>query len=127
MKPGPSVRINWNSPVRVCPSCPSEVGPQPLDAFYRCATRPNGKTSQCKVCIDKRDRNAYRKACVMSAPKDRRAKIKWAITQGARTREAIQAVTRIPWDELCDLLAMLRFDDGELTFDRVTREFGVAA
>lgn len=61
-------------------------------------------------------------------PKDFRARIKWAIKiKRATTREAIQGATKIDWDTLCDLLAIMTFDDNELSVNRVTGEFSVAA
>ncbi len=117
MKPGPAPYINWDSNERICPTCP-EVGPQPLDNFFSCVTRKNGKTSQCKVCISKRDRKAYRqlqrKGCVRAKRKPtRKERVLKAIEGGARFVLDIHQVTQLSESEIYDALARL-WDENRL-------------
>ncbi len=44
---------HWKEDSCVCPGCPDR-GPQALENFYNQATRPNGKTWECKVCMNQR-------------------------------------------------------------------------
>ena len=46
---------------KVCPRCPDEVGPQPLTAFKRDASRPDQYYSYCLVCSAEYQRQRYRR------------------------------------------------------------------
>ncbi len=48
---------HWHEPKRRCPDCRKR---KPLDQFYRHRSRPNGRSTYCKVCNDLRTHSARR-------------------------------------------------------------------
>ncbi len=115
MKPGPAPRTDWDSPVWTCTGECKET--LPLEDFYRCKTRKNGRVSKCKKCFtvyhDKG--NVPRKRMVMSmTPKqDKRTRVIEAIKGGAWSQDQIRIATGLSVDEICDILAGL-WDKGRL-------------
>ncbi len=127
MKPGPAPRNDWDSLVWTCTGECKET--LPLEDFYRCKTRKNGRVSKCKKCfIVYAEKPVRRKMMVIArSPKaTKRTMIIEAVKSEARTREELIYLTRIHEDVLCDLLAEMVFDDGELKLDRISRRFRAA-
>ncbi len=108
--------IDWSSAFRVCPSCPPEVGPQPLENFYVCATRLNKRSSKCKPCqraqtaLHRKQvamRRVKRKPMQIAPRLTQKERVMQAIEQGCRSQEEIQRATRIRIDDVCMALARL--------------------
>ena len=99
---------------------------RPRKVDYTCARCPetrhsefgvwNGRPSYlCRQCTrnDQNQRNAAkRKACKLAVPPPRELVIQ-AIRRGAKTQREIRIATRLPEDQVCDLLADL-YDAGKL-------------
>lgn len=124
---------------KYCPKCEKDL---PIDSFGICKSRSDGRNGYCRVCIvatvrafrqRKREMKAAirghkrmiealeRKQFVKSpyVPLSALAKVKNAVRDGCMTRDEIRARTRLQWDNLCEALAELTFQQGVL---RIVRE-----
>ena len=130
--------VDWTAQVWTCPTCPADIGPQPLENFYISNTRPNKRTARCKNCL-RRDINEarrlareYKQISKARRPKLRRTgftsssiarilrkprsidRVREAIRCGVHTQSEIAKITRLSKDDLCDVLAVLLLDTREI-------------
>lgn len=124
---------------KLCPICNLT---QPLDNFGVHKSRQDGRNLYCKSCIVlksreqrthiralKRERAAFLAALPERKPEvvSKRPiftgldRVSYAIKQGCKTREQIRRETRLPMDEICDLLADL-YDVGAIVSRPVGEE-----
>jgi hypothetical protein len=140
---------HWKQEVRVCPSCP-ELGTQPLANFYVSTTRPNGRTSYCRICTrakiaksrkEKKEYNAVQRAAgiMIETPKTKpiirslqsqkyspAKRVKESIQRGATVQSEIVQATKLPKDKVCDALAHLLLwsrEIGSVVVDNERRYF----
>lgn len=130
-------KSHWQSETRTCPGCP-ENGPQPLENFFVCKARPNGRTSQCKVCVivvqdaRRKGKKVERKPChrtriIWKMKLKPRDAVLLAIRRGARTQKEINRMTRLLPDLLTDALAEL-WSENKLDRDALRRrEYRIVA
>lgn len=129
---------NFYEETRLCPRCGCNW---PLSEFGIDRARPDGRNLYCKKCIREKVsihrevkrqwKSAQRKPPVPSTSIWRmkitsKAKVELAYQKGITDRVAIQRETRIPWEELTDIIADLN-DAQTIRWNRKLREFQYAA
>lgn len=108
-----------------CFKCKAEL---PIDDFGICRSRPDGRNAYCKPCIRAivnagrqriREMKAKQKAAHAAqeikrkqdviSPRDATPmqRVREAMDAGYRTRNEIRLATKLPMDQVCDLLAEL--------------------
>lgn len=125
---------------KVCPLCPIEVGPQPIDNFGLCRSRRDGRNLYCKSCVRKKvyeGRQALkefraRRREVKEASRESeplfvdqhvttfryrltpQERVKEAISNGARTQKEIAKETKLNEDQVSDTIAKLLLETREI-------------
>lgn len=131
---------------KVCPLCPKEVGPQPIDNFGLCRSRRDGRNLYCSVharqqvyAYRQRLRERKQQTVRVRAEVDhlsliepeRKPLVLWtakpltpvervleAIKRNKHTRVEIKNETKLHWDSVCDALAILNCEQGVIRFER---------
>jgi hypothetical protein len=103
---------DWNSGTWVCPTCPAEIGAQPLENFSRDAKRPNGRANRCRKC-GRRDRDQAKRTRV-------RSRVVKHVLRQPKTREEIAELTGLDEEVVSSELAKL-WDRDLVKIDPVNR------
>ena len=127
--------MNLASESKLCRDVKCERAGKSLDVsqFPRNTRARDGLHSYCRQCTRRRTNEARARSRVVkkiqkaAVPIERKPMViaeavENAITHGARTREQIASTTKLPMDDVCDALAVLKYDHGVIRFARVKGE-----
>ena len=119
-----------------CSKCNEDL---PLSEFGIDRHNTDALSFYCRICVREKNAESRRRvllrrgrlprktAQIGGRPRAYKDRVQWAIKRNHKTRTAIQRLTDIPLDELCDLLAEMAFDDETIRVNRIKRTFEVAA